>query len=161
LNTYRRIQMTGLRSRGLVATVAFVLGAAGCAEGRAAEPELVVYQTPTCGCCGGWADHMRESGFNVEVVMRNDLSGIRRELGVPPEAVTCHVGVVGGFAVEGHVPADVVHRLLRERPDVVGITAPGMPVGSPGMERADGHREPYAIYTFNEAGAVAVYDHRE
>ena len=125
--------------------VALLVAAYGCPGGEASTPEMVVYQSPTCGCCGAWVEHIRESGIAVRVEMRNDFSSVRRELGVPWTAAGCHVGVIEGYAVEGHVPSDVVHRLLRERPAIAGITVPGMPAGPPGMERLDGYREPFAV----------------
>ena len=133
---------------------------AACAEATAAPPEMTVYATPTCGCCGAWIEHMRESGFTVQVVYQDDLSAIRREHRVPAEVTSCHMGVVGGFVVEGHVPAAVVNRLLTERPAVLGVAVPGMPVGSPGMEHPSGVVQPYDIYTFDAQGPTAVYEHR-
>ena len=98
-------------------------------------PAAVVYRTPTCGCCGKWVDHLRASGFEVEVREVSSTTGIRTELGVPPQLTSCHTAVVGDYWVEGHVPADLVLRLLSEQPDdIAGIAVPGMPAGSPGME---------------------------
>jgi hypothetical protein len=152
--------MRKIRLPALLASLALLAGASACTLGNAAEPELVVYQTPTCGCCGDWAEYMGENGFQVRIVTQADLMPIRREHGVPAVATSCHVAIVQGFAVEGHVPADAVHRLLRERPDVAGIAVPGMPAGSPGMERADGYREAYGIYTFDRSGNLAAYGFR-
>jgi hypothetical protein len=121
------------------------------------QTAITVYQTPTCGCCGGWVDHIRANGFDVTVVMQDDLTPIRRQLGIPPEVTSCHMGVVEGFAVEGHVPADVVHRLVRERPAVLGIAVPGMPIGSPGMEVPGRGVDPYNVYTFDRTGPLSVY----
>jgi len=153
----KRIRRMGALSALLVAG----FGATACSDAAAADgaaPELTVYATPTCGCCGGWIEHMRENGFTVEVVYQNDLSAIRAEHHLPPELVSCHMGVVDGFAVEGHVPAATVHRLLAERPAVLGISAPGMPVGSPGMEHPDGLTETYQIVSWDESGPKAVYE---
>jgi hypothetical protein len=121
---------------------------------------MTVYQTPTCGCCGAWVEHVRENGFDVTVVMQNDLSPVRRSLGIPPEVTSCHMGVVQGFAVEGHVPAEAIHRLLLERPAVLGVAVPGMPIGSPGMEVPGMGVEPYDIITFDHSGPVAVLESR-
>lgn len=134
--------------------------ATGCRDAAAAGPELVVYATPTCGCCQGWIDHMRENGFAVTVVHQNDLSAIRSEHKLPRELTACHIGVVDGFAIEGHVPADAVSRLIQERPPVLGVAVPGMPGGSPGMERPDGYVEPYEVYTFDESGPLDVFEFR-
>lgn len=100
-----------------------------------ASRSAVVYRTPTCGCCGKWVDHLRAAGFEVEVREVSSTTGIRTELGVPPPLTSCHTAVVGDYWVEGHVPADVVKQLLDEQPDdIAGISVPGMPAGSPGME---------------------------
>ncbi|MEX2570488.1 MAG: DUF411 domain-containing protein [Gemmatimonadota bacterium] len=146
--------------RSIVAIFALAGVASACADAAAASPELTVYATPTCGCCGAWIEHMRENGFDVEVVYQDDLTAIRRAHDVPAEMTSCHMGVVDGFAVEGHVPADVVHRLLAERPPVLGIAVPGMPIGSPGMEHPDGIEQPYEVFTFDESGPREVYEFR-
>jgi hypothetical protein len=129
-------------------------------EPGAAAPEMTVYLTPTCGCCGAGVDHVKEHGFTVNLVYQDDLSDVRRQHGVPPELTSCHMGVVDGFAVEGHVPADVVHRLLRERPSVLGIAVPGMPAGSPGMELPNGRVDRYGVYTFDSNGPGQLYELR-
>lgn len=123
-------------------------------------PTITVYATPTCGCCKGWMAHMQDNGFDVEVVYQDDLSGVRAEHDVPMEVAACHVGFVEGYAIEGHVPADVVLRLLREKPAVGGIAVPGMPAGSPGMEMPNGMTQPYDVYTFDATGPKSVYEHR-
>jgi hypothetical protein len=151
--------MRGLRGIRAVAAL-FVAGvvAAACSDASAAAPELTVYATPTCGCCGGWIEHMRENGFTVEVVYQDDLSGVRAEHKLPAEMMSCHLGVIDGFAVEGHVPASTVRRLLAERPAVLGIAAPGMPIGSPGMEHPEGLTQPYQIVSWDASGPKAVYE---
>lgn len=146
--------------RNFAAILLFGVVAAGCKEASASDQVITVYATPTCGCCKGWMDHMRENGFTVEVVYQNDLSQIRKQHGVPAELTSCHMGVVNGYAVEGHVPADVVSRMLRERPDAYGIAVPGMPAGSPGMEMPNGMKHPYEVYTFDADGPKAVYEYR-
>jgi hypothetical protein len=146
------------RMRAVVGLFVVGLAASACADAAAAAPEMTVYATPTCGCCGGWIEHMRENGFTVEVVYQNDLSAIRAEHKLPPEMMSCHMGVIEGFAVEGHVPASSVRRLLAERPAVLGIAAPGMPIGSPGMEHPDGLTQPYQIVSWDESGPKAVFE---
>src|SRR5690606_13889917 len=131
-----------IRFVALALTAGATIVSSGCSEAAAADVRMTVYATPTCGCCGAWMDHMRQNGFAIDVVYRDDLSQIRAEHHLPPELVSCHIGIVDGYAVEGHVPAAVVRRLLRERPEVLGIAAPGMPAGSPGMEMPDGSRTP-------------------
>lgn len=160
-NAARLKAMKSFRLARLAAMAIFcTILAAGCRDAAAAAPEVVVYATPTCGCCEGWADHLRENGFAVRVVHQNDLSAIRAQHKVPGALASCHMGVVEGFAVEGHVPADVVRRLLAERPAVLGIAVPGMPAGSPGMEQPNGYVEPYEVYTFDESGPLGVFEFR-
>src|SRR5688500_15551403 len=131
---------TALKVTALLATVA-VLGTGALAADWPAPSgtpttadEIVVYKTPTCGCCGRWVDHMKANGFTATVKDTVDLAPIKKRLGVPPSMVSCHTTVVNGYVVEGHVPAEAVRKLLKERPAIVGIAAPGMPAGSPGME---------------------------
>ena len=97
-------------------------------------PEVTVYKRPTCGCCTEWVSHVRQHGFRVRIRDVTDLQPIKTRHGVPADLHSCHTTLVGGYVVEGHVPAALVERLLRERPTVVGVAVPGMPVGSPGME---------------------------
>ncbi|HEX7239243.1 MAG TPA: DUF411 domain-containing protein [Longimicrobiaceae bacterium] len=130
-------------------TVASAASAAG--EG----PLVTVYKTPTCGCCRSWVDHLRQAGFRVETVDREDLSPVKKEHGVPQALHSCHTAVVDGYAVEGHVPADVIRKLLAERPAVKGIAVPGMPMGSPGMEGP--RKDPYEVFTFDASGPKDVY----
>ena len=121
-------------------------------------PEIEVFKTPTCGCCGKWVAHLEASGFNVTTQNMNDLSQLKAENNVPPRLSSCHTAFVDGYVVEGHVPADVIFRLLKERPDVTGITVPGMPQGSPGMET--GHIQRYEVLTFDADGEITVFEIR-
>lgn len=123
-----------------------------------AAPTVVVYKSPTCGCCNKWVDHMREHGFEVETHDTRDMGRVKAMVGVPGALSSCHTAIVDGYVVEGHVPADVVRRMLEERPEAVGITVPGMPMGSPGMEGP--YTERYDILTFDEAGRTRVYESR-
>lgn len=122
---------------------------------------ISVWKTRTCGCCALWVDHMRANGFDVKVQDVDDLGPLKRKLGVTPGLSSCHTAQAGRYVIEGHVPADVVRRLLKERPTtVVGVAVPGMPIGSPGMEVPGGGRQAYAILTFDKAGQTTVYDKR-
>lgn len=134
-----------------------VNAAAGHAH-TAENATIVVYKSPTCGCCAKWVDHLKENGFQVETRDMMDVAPIKTDLGVPRHLESCHTGVVNGYAVEGHVPADVIVRLLRERPKVAGIAVPGMPMGSPGMEGP--RSEPYDIVAFKADGDTKVYESR-
>lgn len=118
-------------------------------------PSIVVYKTPTCGCCNGWIEHLREAGFEVEARDVRDLMSVKLDVGVPTDLSSCHTALVDGYVVEGHVPADVVKKLVAERPDVAGITVPGMPVGSPGMEGPNAR--PYTVEAFTADGSHTTY----
>ena len=123
----------------------------------AALPVVLVHKTPTCGCCGAWVEHMRAAGFPVQVEERADLEPVRQRLGVPYGKGSCHTAQVGGYFVEGHVPADDVKRLLAERPRARGLVVPGMPLGSPGMETPDGRVQPYTVERVEPDGTTTAY----
>jgi hypothetical protein len=114
------------------------------------QPEAVLYKQPLCSCCDGHADHLRANGFKVTVVETHNMTQIKHRHGVPQEFEGCHTIEIGGYAVEGHVPAKIIHKLLKERPAIRGISLPGMPDGSPGMSGAK--REPFVIYEIGPAG---------
>ncbi len=151
------------RSKGL-ATLAGTLtltGAVGLASlaGQGLVPmPVAVYKSATCGCCAKWNEHMKAAGFTVNSTDVADVAPIKDKHGVPAASRSCHTALVGGYVLEGHVPADVVRRLLRERPaTVLGLAVPGMPVGSPGMEMPDGRKDSYNIVAFDKAGKTTVY----
>jgi len=121
-------------------------------------PEIVVYKQATCGCCNRWIEHLEEHGFTVQAHDVDDVAEQKAEYGVRPEHHSCHTAMVDGYVIEGHVPADVILRLLDERPDVTGLTVPGMPMGSPGMEGP--YAESYDVLTFDRAGNSTVYASR-
>ena len=119
-------------------------------------PTVTVYKSPSCNCCNKWVTHMREQGFQVEIKSRFDVQPVKKQVGLPSSLAACHTAVVDNYVVEGHVPAEDVKRLLRNKPDVRGLSVPGMPVGSPGMER--GNRvEPYEVVSFTPAGDTSVF----
>ncbi len=121
---------------------------------------IVVYKTPTCGCCNNWVAHLRNSGLEVSVVNVSNTQPIRSRVGVPRKLGSCHTAVVGDYWVEGHVPADLIQRLMVEKPeDIRGIAVPGMPVGSPGMEGPDPVR--YDILAYDADGNTTVYATRQ
>ena len=122
-------------------------------------PELTVYKSPTCNCCTKWISHMESAGFKVTAHDTNDMDTVKKNFGVPSALQSCHTGVIGGYALEGHVPADVVKKLLAEKPkDVRGLAVPGMPMGSPGME--GGRVDHFNIVAFDKAGKSRVYASR-
>ena len=120
-----------------------------------AQPVVQVYKSATCGCCSKWVDHLRAAGFTVEANNVADVNRYKQEHGVPPQLASCHTALVDGYVVEGHVPADDVIKMLRERPEIIGIAVAGMPMGSPGMESPN--PEYYETIAFNAAGPAAVF----
>ncbi len=117
--------------------------------------DITVYKSPKCGCCNKWIEHLREAGFNVTAENSMNMSSIKRSSGVRPELHSCHTALVDGYVIEGHVPAKDIKRLLNERPDVTGLTVPGMPMGSPGME---GHRQDqYDVLIFKPDRKTAIF----
>jgi hypothetical protein len=115
-------------------------------------PTMVVMKDPSCGCCGAWIDHVRAAGFPVEVIDSGEMDRHKRRLGVPAALASCHTAEVGGYVVEGHVPAAEIERLLAERPRATGLAAPGMPVGSPGMEVPEMAPDTYDLVLFGPSG---------
>ena len=128
----------------------------------AIQPDTVtVWKTPTCGCCKDWVIHMRKEGFNVVTNDVPDTAPIRQKLGLPAKFGSCHTAQVGGYVIEGHVPASEVKRLLREKPAAIGLTVPGMPLGSPGMEmkgEMTGTRDAYDVMLVTRDGGSRVYE---
>ena len=133
--------------------IAFALVAAA---GTAAAATLTVTKSPTCGCCGAWAERMRAAGFVVVTRIAADVTPTARRLGVPDRLRSCHTAEIGGYAIEGHVPAADIKRLLAEKPRAAGIAVPGMPMGSPGMEHG-GHAERYETVLFDRAGNIRLF----
>ncbi len=123
---------------------------------KTALPQVDVYKNPDCGCCGAWVDHLKAAGFPVKVHEMPDTSAVRKRYGIPDEFGSCHTGVVAGYALEGHVPADDVKRLLAKKPRAAGLSVPGMPVGSPGME-AGSRKDPYQVLLIDKAGRSSVF----
>lgn len=123
----------------------------------AALPRMTVHKTPTCGCCSAWIDHVRDAGFAVDVHDMDDLGLVKERLGVPYGKGSCHTAKVGGYVIEGHVPAADIKRLLEEKPDARGVVLPGMPLGSPGMEVPDGRQPPYTVELVHHDGTTEPF----
>ncbi len=119
-------------------------------------PQVEVYKNPDCGCCGAWVDHLKAAGFPVKVHETPDTSAVRKRHGIPDEFGSCHTGVVAGYALEGHVPAEDVKRLLTRKPAAAGLSVPGMPVGSPGMEMGS-RKDPFKVLLIDKAGRSSVF----
>lgn len=136
----------------------FITGLPHRAAARAPKPSVEVWKSPTCGCCKDWVKHMEDNGFRVTV---NDSGNpnARAWLGIPQRLGSCHTAIVAGYAIEGHVPADDIHRLLREKPNAVGLAAPGMPIGSPGMDGPEygGRKDAYEVLLVQRDGRTSVY----
>lgn len=151
-----RRSMTSALAAGALALCG-LFSAATAQPAPAANIPVTVYKTATCGCCAKWNDHMKAAGFAVTSNDLPDVAPIKNQHGIPVQTRSCHTALVGGYVVEGHVPADVIKKLLRERPAVAGIAAPGMPLGSPGMEMPDGRKDTYQIVAFDKQGKTSVY----
>ena len=136
-------------------TLIVALGLLIAPQVDAAGPSITVYKTKTCGCCGKWVDHLRANGFEPVVNDVPSTAEYRQKFGVPDSLMSCHTAVVNGYAIEGHIPAADIHRLLKEKPKAKGIAVPGMPIGSPGMEGS--RRDAYAVYLFDGAGKTTVF----
>ena len=121
----------------------------------AVAADITVYKSPSCGCCFGWVNHMRQNGHRVKAINRDDLEGIKRMAGVPEQLQSCHTAIVDGYVIEGHVPASDIEKLLAERPKAKGLAVPGMPGGSPGMEGAAAER--YNTILFKNDGSASLY----
>lgn len=120
---------------------------------------MIVHKDPNCGCCEKWIEHVRAAGFTVDVRNESDMNPIKERLGVPYGKGSCHTAEVGGYVIEGHVPAEDILRLLAEKPDARGLTVPGMPAGSPGMELPDGRVQAYAVELIARNGSVTTFAH--
>lgn len=118
--------------------------------------EMTVYRSPTCGCCGKWLDHIKQNHFTVKDIVTNDMQAIKQRYGVSAELASCHTAVIGGYVIEGHVPAEDIIKLLQTKPDVVGIAVPGMPVGTPGMEMG-ARKDDYDVVSFGRDGGQKVF----
>jgi len=120
---------------------------------------IEVWKSPTCGCCGKWVEHLEANGFAVKAKNTSPamLDRIKRQAGIEETLASCHTGLIDGYAIEGHVPAADIKRLLEERPDAIGLTVPNMPIGSPGMEQPGGETEPYDVLLVKKDGNAEVF----
>jgi hypothetical protein len=119
---------------------------------------MTVFRDPSCGCCEAWAEIARKAGHRVDLRDDQDMTAVKRRLGVPEQLASCPTAEVGGMVIEGHVPIEEVARLLREKPaGIRGIAVPGMPAGSPGMEVPDGTKQPFQVIAFDASGKTSVF----
>lgn len=143
---------------GALAAAVPMIARAVTAGGGAAPVRVTVYKSSSCGCCGEWVTYMKKNRFDVKVIPMDDPSPMRREAGVPDKLASCHTALVGGYVVEGHVPADLIRKMLAEKPKIVGLSVPGMVEGPPGMN--ENTKKPYDVIAFDRGGRTSVYAHR-
>lgn len=149
------MQLTPLSKR--ILSLALIAGFfASSAWAAPAAPVVDVYKSPTCGCCTKWIDHLKANGFAVRSHDTQDVAQHKQRLGIPAGYDSCHTAVVGGYVIEGHVPASDIKRLLKEKPQARGLTVPGMPIGSPGMEQGN-QKDKYEVILLDKNGAPRVY----
>ncbi len=123
----------------------------------AAKAAVTVYKSASCGCCALWVTHLKDNGFPTRAEDVADLGSVKKKHGVPEALASCHTALADGYVVEGHVPADLIDRLLAERPEVAGIAVPGMPIGSPGMELPGRPPDRYQVLAFDRTGRTTVF----
>lgn len=136
-------------------SAALPLALIACVQSAAAAT-IEVVKSPYCGCCTLWVDYLRRAGFEVRVVEAEDVTPTARRHGVPDDLRSCHTATIEGYAIEGHVPAEDIRRLIAERPAAAGLAVPGMPIGSPGMEQGD-RRQSYASILFTRDGGRSEF----
>lgn len=143
------------RRQTLMTAAAFLALAPGCTAASAFA--IKVYKDPSCGCCTAWVDHLNANGFAATVDESTDMATLKTKLGVPDDLTSCHTGVIEGYAIEGHVPAGEIKRLLKQKPKAAGIAVPGMPVNSPGMEVEGMADERYTVWLFAKDGTRSAF----
>ena len=151
-----------MNRRNLLGAALLGLATVATAQNRTASkpPLMQVWKDPQCGCCGDWVRHLQSQGFLIQVMDTGNVAA-RRRLGMPERLGSCHTARIGGYVIEGHVPAADILRLLREQPDALGLAVPGMPIGSPGMDGPEykGRRDPYDVLLVLRGGATRVFQH--
>lgn len=152
LKTLSRLALCGL----LTALIGPAIAEPDAEPDAARElPEVHVYKTPTCGCCGKWVEHLRAHGFPVRTTDLPRLDSVKQQNGIPPGLSSCHTALVGSYVIEGHVPAGDIARLLEEKPAVSGLAVPRMPAGSPGMESPNPVR--YRVLAFDSDANITTF----
>jgi len=119
--------------------------------------DITVYRDPGCRCCGGWMDHLSAQGLQPENMPTSNMDALKQSYGVPENLTSCHTAIIDGYVIEGHVPIADIKRLIAEHPDVVGITVPGMPIGTPGMESGE-ERESFTVFSFDRQGQTEIFN---
>jgi hypothetical protein len=157
-NDSLRLHVPGFSRRHVLLAGALGALALPLRAAPAGAPLVEVWKDPSCGCCGDWMRHLEAHGFRTQVHAQGNAAQ-RARMGVAPQYGACHTAVVDGYAIEGHVPAREIHRLLKERPAVIGLAVPGMPIGSPGMDGPSygGRRDPYTVLLLDKQGGSSVF----
>ena len=142
----------------MIAILLLCFGSPAAAMASTAGEEVVVFRSAYCECCKAWESHIAEAGFVVQDHVADDMDGIKEAMGVPADSASCHTARVSGYAVEGHVPAASIQRMLKERPEIKGLAAPGMPMGSPGMEVDGMVADPFSVFSIANNGTMVEFD---
>ena len=121
-----------------------------------AGDDITVYKSATCGCCNKWINHLEQNGFKVKGVDVDNVIPYKIKYGLTPRLASCHTAVIEGYTIEGHVPAKDIRRLLKEKPDLIGLSVPQMPVGTPGMEQGN-RKDPYQVIGWDKNGKESVF----
>ena len=119
--------------------------------------DIVVYRSPSCECCGKWLEHLKNNNFNVKDILTEDVQAVKQKYGISAAMSSCHTSIVDGYIVEGHVPANDIINLLKTKPKIVGISVPGMPMGTPGMEMG-GKKDAYKVMSFDKENDYKVFN---
>ena len=142
----------------MIAILLLCFGSPAAAMASTAGEEVVVFRSAYCECCEAWESHIAEAGFVVQDHVADDMDGIKEAMGVPADSASCHTARVSGYVVEGHVPAASIQRMLKEHPKVKGLAAPGMPMGSPGMEVDGMVADPFSVFSIANNGTMVEFD---
>ena len=142
----------------MIAILLLCFGSPAAAMASTAGEEVVVFRSAYCECCEAWESHIAEAGFVVQDHVADDMDGIKDAMGVPADSASCHTARVAGYVVEGHVPAASIQRMLKERPEIKGLAAPGMPMGSPGMEVDGMVADPFSVFSIANNGTMVEFD---
>ncbi|MBE9207333.1 DUF411 domain-containing protein [Nostoc sp. LEGE 06077] len=130
-------------------------------ESYTGKQEIIVYRSPSCSCCGDWLEHIQKHGFTIKQDIKTDeIEAIKQKYNLPSEFASCHTAIIDGYVMEGHVPADDIKRFLKQKPQLLGLAVPAMPVGTPGMEIGD-TKQPFSVMAFNKKGEVQVFNKYE
>jgi len=157
--TSRRVFLASVATAASAAVATRLLGQPARQPATSRElRDIVVYKDPNCGCCAEWVKHIKAAGFKVNVQDTKDMDTVKRSFGVPKALESCHTGRIGKYTIEGHVPADLIVRLVNEQPKAIGLAVPRMPMGSPGME--GGRKDAYQVLLFDTVGNTTVYAKR-